>query len=177
MIRKLLSVLFAGLILFNLCGYFFVFKCDQIYLKSEMKRMIKSGSIHGVNEEIIIVNPSSDPDFKMLDKDEISYHGKMYDVISSGISGNSIIYRCINDTREEQLIAHYDKYSSSVAGMNLPERSKTSQAMLYHIIKQALVNQYSFQQPSDFSVILFSQPYSKIHSITILPSYPPPRSF
>lgn len=175
MIRKILSVLFAGLILFNLCGYFFVFKCDQIYLKSEMKRIIKSGSFHGFNEEVIIVNPSSDPDFKILDKDEILYHGKMYDVISSGTSGNSVIYRCINDTQEEQLISHYDKYSTCVAGMNLPERSKTSQAMLYHIIKQALVNKYSLQQPSIYSVILFAEPYSKVHSLTILPSYPPPR--
>ncbi|MGA3012527.1 MAG: hypothetical protein ABSD71_00690 [Bacteroidales bacterium] len=176
MIRKILSVLFAGLILFNLCGYYFVFKCDQMYLKSEMKRMIKSGSFHGFNEEVIIVNPSSDPDFKMLDKDEISYHGKMYDVISSGTSGNSSIYTCINDTKEEQLIAHYDKYSTCISGMNLPERSKTSQAMLYHIIKQALVNKYSFQQPSNFSVILLSEPDSRVHSVTILPSYPPPRS-
>jgi len=175
MIRKILSVLFAGLILFNLCGYFFVFKCDQVYLKSEMKRMIKSGSFHGFNEEVIIVNPSSDPDFKILDKDEISYHGKMYDVISSGISGNSVIYRCINDTKEEQLISHYDKYSTILTGMNLPERSKTSTAMLYHIIKQALVNNYSFQQPSIYSIILFAEPYSKVHSVIILPSYPPPR--
>ena len=175
MIRKILSILFAGLILFNLCGYFFVFKCDQIYLKSEMKRMIKTDSFQGFNEEVIIVNPANDRDFKMLDKDEISYRGKMYDVISSGISGNSIIYRCINDTKEEQLIAHYDKYSACIAGMNLPERSKTSQAMLYHIIKQALVNKYSFQQPSKFSVILFSEPDSRVHSVTILPSYPPPR--
>jgi hypothetical protein len=175
MIRKILSILFAGLILFNLFGYYFVFKCDQIRVKSEMKEMISNGSFRDQNVEVLIINPATDRDFKMPDKDEIWYHGKMYDVISTKTSGTSLIFRCINDTKEEQLLARYDKYSTWVAGMNLPERSRNSQAMLYHIIKQALVNKYSIQLPTNSSVIVFFEPDSNIQSVTILPSYPPPK--
>ncbi len=176
MIRKILSILFAGLIIFNLCGYYFVFKCDQISIKSEMKNLISNGSNRSHYTEVIIVNPSIDKDFKMLDKDEFSYRGRMYDVISTRFSGNSVIFTCLNDTREEQLIARYDKYSGWLTGMNLPERSKNSQAMLYHIIKYALLNKYSIQPPVISPVILFTEPNSNYHSIAIVPSYPPPRS-
>ncbi|TRZ74584.1 MAG: hypothetical protein D4R97_03900 [Bacteroidetes bacterium] len=174
MIRKFLSILFAGLIIFNLFGYYFVFKCDQIRVKTEMKAMIRSGSFRGY-EEITILNPATDRDFKMLDKDEIRYRGKLYDVISIRISGTSVIFRCINDTKEEQLLARYEKYSTWVTGMNLPERSKNSQAMLYHIIKHALLNKYSVPSPPTYFVVLFFEPHQDFKSVFILPSFPPPR--
>ncbi len=175
MIRKILSILFAGLILFNLSGYYFVFKCDQICIKCEMKGMISNGSFRDHNVDVFLINPATDRDFKILDKDEIWYRGKMYDVISTKISGYSFIFRCINDTKEEQLLASYEKYSTWISGMNLPERSRNSQAMLYHIIKQALVNKYSIQLPTTSSVILFFEPDTNIRSISIQPSYPPPK--
>ena len=174
MIRKFLSLLFAGLILFNLLGYYFVFKCDQIRVKTEMKAMIRSGSFRDY-EEITILNPATNRDFKMLDKGEIRYRGKLYDVISTRISGTSVIFRCINDTKEEQLLARYEKYSTWVTGMNLPERSKNSQAMLHHIIKHALLNKYSVQPPSTSSVVLFFEPVQDLNSIAIQPFSPPPR--
>jgi len=175
MFRKLLSVLFAALILFNISGYYFVFKCDQIRVKGEMKAMIRSSAFKIQSEEIIIVNPSSDPNFKMIDKDEILYKGKMYDVISTKHSGSSVIFRCINDRKEEQLLARYDKYSTWVAGLNAPVKSKNSQAMLYHIIKHALINKYSLQPPSASCVLLFSEPSGMHDSQPLLPDFPPPR--
>jgi len=175
MIRKFLSIFFAVLILFNLCGYYFVFKCDQIRLKKEMTETIRNGSFRGNYEEITILNPATDRDFKILDKGEIQYRGKLYDVISTRTYGNSVVFRCINDTKEEELLARYDNYSSWVTGMNLPEKSKNSQAMLYHIIKYALLNKYSIQPPSTSSVILFSETSSDFLSPLLLPDFPPPR--
>ena len=174
MIRKFFSLFFAGMMLFNLFGYYFVFKCDQICVKNEMKEMIRNGSLYGHYEEITILNPATDRNFKMLDKDEILYRGKMYDVISSKTSGTSVVFRCINDTKEEQLLASFNKYSTWVTGMNLPERSRNSQAMLHHIIKHALLNNFSVQPPSVSSVLLFFEPVRDFNSISIQPSFPPP---
>jgi hypothetical protein len=174
MIRKFFSLFFAGMMLFNLFGYYFVFKCDQICVKREMKGMISNGSFRDYNVDVFFINPATDRNFKMLDKDEILYRGKMYDVISSKTSGTSVVFRCINDTKEEQLLARYDKYSTWVTGMNLPERSKNSQAMLHHIIKHALLNKYSVQPPSTSSVLLFFEPVRDFNSISIQPSFPPP---
>ncbi len=175
MIRKFFSIFFAGVILFNIFGYYFVFRCDQIHVKREMKGMISTGSFQDHTIDVFLINPATDRDFKMLDKEEFCYQGKMYDVISSKASGTSIIFRCINDTKEEQLLASYDKYSRLISGMSLPERSRNTQAMLYHIIKQALVNKYSIHTPTVYSVILFFEPDSKIKSIILIPSAPPPK--
>ncbi|MGA2823090.1 MAG: hypothetical protein ABSE72_06140 [Bacteroidales bacterium] len=176
MIRKIFSLFFAGMMFFNLFGYYFVFKCDQIYVKNEMKEMIRDGSLRGQYEEITILNPATDRNFKMIDKDEILYRGKIYDIISSKTSGTSVVFRCINDTKEEQLLARFDKYSTWVTGMNLPERSKNSQAMLHHIIKHALLNKYSVQLPSVSFILLFFGPLQDFNSISIQPSFPPPWS-
>ena len=175
MIRKTLSVLFAALILFNLFGYYFVFKCDQVRVKGEMKAMMRSSSFQAHSREIIILNPATDRDFKMIDKDEILYHGKLYDIISTRNSGSSIIINCVNDTKEEQLLSCYNKYSTWVAGMNAPEKSRNNQAMLYHIIKHALINKYSVQPPSTSSMMLFFEPIGKLSSQPLLPDFPPPR--
>jgi len=174
MIRKILSILFAGLLLFNLFGYFFVFKCDQIQVKNEMKGMIRNGSLRASYEKIIVQNPGTNPDFKLLEKGEIEYQGKLYDVISSRVSGTSVIFTCIKDTKEEQLLSRFSN-SSSMAGMNLPEKSKNSQALLYHIIKHALLNKQSVQPPLTSFVFLFTKLLLSFHSISILPDFPPPR--
>lgn len=174
MVRKFLSLLFAGLILFNIFGYYFVFRCDQIQVKNEMKARMRSSSFRSHYEEISILNPSADPDFKMIDKDEFRYHGMLYDIISARVSGKTVTFRCINDTREEQLLSRYNHYSISVAGMNAPEKNRNSQALLYHIIKHALLNTYTVQPPSTASVILFFEPGGDFKSIAIQPSFPPP---
>ena len=176
MIRKFLSILFAGLILFNLFGYYFVFKCDQIGVRTAMNSMIKNGSYGANCEEITILNPTTNREFKMLDKGEIQYRGKLYDVISTRVKGTSLVFRCINDTKEEQLIAQYHNYSSWFAGINLPERSKNSQAILYHIIKNALLNKQSVQPPMTSSIVLFFETVGDFNSISILPDFPPPRT-
>jgi hypothetical protein len=135
-----------------------------------------NGSYGNNCEEITILNPTTDREFKMLDKGEIQYRGKLYDVISIRVKGTALVIRCINDTNEEQLLAQYHNYSNWFTGLNLPERSKNSQAMLYHIIKNALLNSQSVEPPVTSSNILFFEPVSDLNSISILPDFPPPRT-
>jgi hypothetical protein len=174
MIRKALSILFAGLILFNLFGYYFVFRCDQARIKREMRAMLRNGSCRGW-EEITVQNPESNPDFKRIDSKEFRYQGRMYDIISVRFLVNSVVFRCINDTREEQLIARYEGYSSLVAGMNVPEKNKSSRALLHHIIKQALTESFSLSRPFASVVVLLSRPSAEFNGSTPPPPVPPPR--
>jgi hypothetical protein len=176
MIRKIFSLVFAGLILFNLFGYYFVFRCDQLRTKSEMKAMIRNGSFAGFTREIIVNNPSTNPDFKMLEKGEFRYRGKMYDVISVRVSGNSLIFRCVNDIREERIVARLEKFTSLLAGMNVPEKNKNSQALLHHIIKHALVENYSITVPGTCTIERFFNHSCSFTSVIITPPPPPPWS-
>jgi hypothetical protein len=177
MLRKIFSIVFAGLILYNLCGYYFVFQYDQAQVKQVMNERIRDGVENEKQYvEITILNPGVDADFKMLDKGEFLYHGKLYDVVSEKVSGKSIIFRCINDTKEEQLFANYDRYLDWVSGVNAPEKSKHSQAMLYHLIKQALVKNYSPVKTNSYSTIIYYNPTFELISYYITPISPPPRA-
>ena len=175
MIRKSISLLLATLVLFNIFGYYLLFQCEQIRVKKGMNEMIANGALRASCEEITILNPATDHDFIMLDKGEIRYHGKLYDVISTRVSGTSVILRCINDTREEKLLARYEKFSTRISAMNLPEKSRNSQAMLYHIIKHALLNKYSVQPPSASFIAVCFKPIRDFNSLAIEPNFPPPK--
>lgn len=176
MIRKTLSVVFALLILFNISGYWFVFQYDQVTIRTAMKAMIRNGSYRGFDQEITVLNPPGNPDFRQIDKGEFLYRGKLYDIISSRVSGTSIVFRCINDTKEEQLQARCDRFSSTIAGMNIPERSRTGNALLHHIIKHALTERYTLQPPLAAASIRFANPSQLVTALPIVPSLPPPKS-
>ncbi|MCX6244339.1 MAG: hypothetical protein NTU98_06485 [Bacteroidetes bacterium] len=175
MIRKLFSFLFAGLILFNLCGYFFVFQCEQLRVKNEMKGLIRNGFFRNEYEEITISDPAGNRDLTILDKNEIRYRGKLYDIVSSKVSGNSVTYICINDTKEEKLVAQCHNYITWSAGLNSPGKSRTSQAMAYHIIKHAFPPHHSLIPTADsFRNVEWIDPTAKLNSISLKPFSPPP---
>ena len=177
MVRKVLSIVFAGLILYNLGGYYFVFQYDQAQVKNVMKGLIRAGyPTEKQYVEIIILDPATDVNFTMLDKGEFLYQGKMYDVVSEKLSGKSITFRCVNDTKEEQLFADYHHFLNCVSGFNAPERSKHSQAMLYHLIKHALVKNNSPLNITVYSTILFYHPTTELISFCITPISPPPKA-
>jgi hypothetical protein len=177
LIRKFFSVLFAGLILFNLCGFFFVFRYEQDSLKKEMKGWIRSGFFRGQYEQITVTNPSACKDLRILDKDEIIYRGKLYDVVSSAVSGNTITFLCINDTKEEGLVAHYDNFLKWTTGLNSPQKSRTGQAMVYHIIKHAFLPHITFTAPEfSFQPVKWADPCSDLNSISPKPFSPPPET-
>ena len=177
MIRKIIFFLFTGLILFNLCGYFFVFQCEQYRLKNEMKGLIKNGFFRNEYEQITVTDPANNKDLKILDKNEIRYRGKLYDIVSLKVSGNTITYLCINDTREEKLVAQFTDYLSLSAGLNSPQKSRNSQAMVYHIIKQAFLSCFSFTPLAvSFLLVKWIDPAAKLNSLNLKPFSPPPKT-
>ena len=108
--KKIISIVFLGLFLLNSCGYYFIFSYDQGILQDEMKRLIHAGYFKDQNEQVIITDPSSDPDFKWVEKGEFRYKGKLYDLISIEVKGTTFVFNCINDKKEEQLIARHDQF-------------------------------------------------------------------
>ncbi|HSN50163.1 MAG TPA: hypothetical protein VLR52_02950, partial [Bacteroidales bacterium] len=123
MIKKISAVLMAGLILFNLFGYYFVFRSEQAVLKEEMRGLIRShktGFFQNQNttghrkdffrsacEQIKV--SLNDPCFQWVETGEFRFHGKLYDVISQKSSGQEIIFYCINDQQEETLLSAYHR--------------------------------------------------------------------
>jgi len=173
--KKILSIVFIGLFLLNSCGYYFIFSYNQGALRDEMRNLIHAGYFRDHYEQLVIANPSSDPEFKWAEKGEFRYNGKLYDLISLEVKGNTIILNCINDKKEDELISRHDQFQHLLTGINSPERAKNTRALQTLVIKQALLRSFLFQPPTSSLHVVFYKPFHDFKSITISPNYPPPR--
>jgi hypothetical protein len=174
--KKIVSIVFVGLFLLNCFGYYFIFSYNQDVLQNEMKSLIRTGYFKDQYEKLIISNPSIDPDFKWAEKGEFRYKGKLYDLIFMEVTGTTTVIICINDKKEEQLIARHDQFQNLLTSMNSPGRTKNTKAMQNLVIKQALLRNFLIQSPVNSTQVLFLDPTSFLNSITLTPASPPPRS-
>jgi hypothetical protein len=175
-VRKILSILFLGLFLFNTGGYYFVFRYNQSLIRDEIKGMIRSGNANAEYTVLRISSPLLDPGFKRIDRNEFRYHGRMYDIIREVDEGDATLFYCINDTKEESLLAGYDKILKGSSEYGSHEKSNRAHAILYHIITLAIITyqetpvSYPLDMPSHAYVpIRISQPFH-------IPVSPPPEA-
>jgi hypothetical protein len=172
--KKILSILLLGIFLFNTMGYYFVFKVNQSILRCEIRGMINSGFHKEMCILVKIDCPDSNPNFKKLDHHEFSYCGRLYDIVSESVKGNTTWYYCINDKQEERLIAGFEKIQNLNLGVGSSGKAKQSQALLYHLITIALIKEpivLAYPQPLK---VVFG--YNHLHLLTPLniPVSPPP---
>lgn len=164
------------LFLFNTMGYFFVFRINQSFIRSEVKGIIKAGCLKANYTLLKISNPKSNPDFKKTEKDEFLYLGRMYDIVREWTKDDTTYFYCINDKQEEQLIAGFQSIQKFVPGTGSSDKAKHTLAILYHVITIALLNELTVpvqKQPVDFKFCEYTyQPHSSCQT----PISPPPKA-
>jgi hypothetical protein len=106
-LKKLLSYIILVLFVYNLAGYYVVFKGWQTGIRYQIKKQLRSDFQKGSYD--VLKFSKSDIALKkvILDwekDDEFCYGNSMYDVKSIKETPDSIFYTCINDRREKQLI-------------------------------------------------------------------------
>jgi hypothetical protein len=140
-VKKIIAFGLLGLFLFNTGGYFFLFRINQSVIQEEVKSLIRSGLCEDSYILLKIQNPSADPDLKMTAKDEFLYKGHMYDIARQVTRGNTTWFYCVNDRKEESLLARYQHISPMISGFGAHEKAKHSQAILHFIsINLAILN-------------------------------------
>jgi hypothetical protein len=172
--KKLFAFSLAVLFFFNTWGYFWIFCYNRQVVRSEMHDLLKSGLFHNTFSIIRIVNPSSNPDFKWTERDEFNYKGNLFDIISEKQEGTVTVFICINDRKEEIVLAAFRQSFDQSAGQTNPAKAKHAQAMLYHIITLALVNEITNPTPQNASDITFYIPDYSLASKYHLTAVPPP---
>ncbi len=168
-------MLIVLLFLFNIMGYYFVFSYNQLLVRNEMKGLIKAGSFEGLSVVLKILNPASNNDFRRIDKEEFEYKGMLYDIVSEKKEGNFTIFRCIIDKNEEKLLTGFHHYFELSSGQNNPVKAKHALALLYHVIKLALLENRWNQSPVIPKKISFLNPIPPLTSIFYPPASPPPK--
>jgi hypothetical protein len=172
--KKCSSILVLGFFLFNTMGYYFVYKVNQSIIQSEIRNIIRSG----IHEEMYILvkveHPADNPDFRLLDHNEFSYCGKLYDIASETVKENVTWYYCINDKQEERLIAGFEKIQDLNPVSGPSDKTKHTMALLYHLVTIALVKEpVVFSYPQPLKVIFGYTPHHPSTSFQI-PLSPPP---
>ena len=175
LMKKLFAIFLVALFLFNTVGYYFVFSYNQYTIRKEIHCLIRTRYFEGSCIMLQISTPLLNSDFKWLETGEFRYKGVLYDVISEKSVGQITTFHCINDKQEEKLIAGLSHSQEFAFGQNNPARTKHATAMLYHVIKLALVENrwnYSPQVPMEIS---FFNPINLLSSVLRPPISPPPR--
>jgi hypothetical protein len=173
--KRVFASLIIVIFLFNMMGYYFVFSYNQHFVRNEMKGLIKSGYFEGLSIALKISNPASNNDFRRVSKGEFEYKGMLYDIVSEKKEGNFTIFRCINDKNEEKLLAGFHQYFELSYSQNNPVKAKHALALLYHVIKLALLDNHWNQSPVVPIEISFLNPILPLSSIFYPPDFPPPK--
>jgi hypothetical protein len=174
--RRIAAILMTLLFLFNTMGYYFVFSYSRCLFRNEMKQCIRAGDFEKSSIILKIKDPSRCADFERLGKDEFRYMNDLYDIVSEFRSGDTTIFICINDNKEEQLLAGFHNFIESTTFQNNPAKARHAIAMNYHLVRIALLTETGRTHPSQTPITLaFNNTIYSLSSILYPPPYPPPK--
>lgn len=108
MFRRIAAISLLFMFLIYLGGVYPVFKLGQWHVRTEMKRRIKE-SVPESELFTISFSTSHAPSIEWLrEGKEFRYKGRMYDVVRTKNTPDSVHYQCIDDSQETHLFAHLD---------------------------------------------------------------------
>lgn len=117
--KRAASAILLSLFLYNIVGYYFAFTVSDLQNRSEMSLNVKNSKhletlrIHRSDLNNALFDP---------DKKEILYKGEMYDVKSQNVDGEYIVFHCINDSKEKNLLANLNDNTKN----NIDTKSSSS---------------------------------------------------
>ena len=175
--KKLLSILFLFIFLFNLAGYYVVFTIMQQSAKRDMKAFIKKNPETDELEKVVISSKemSSSAIFKFTDDNEFIYNGELFDVVSKTTDGDNTVFYCLDDRNEEKLFAGLNEHIKNNCDQNSASKNLSLQ-LIKNIIKEALPDNYSEMKPSQYITFLYSDFNPILHKQFIQVIAPPPKA-
>lgn len=148
-----------------------MFKIQQCAIKADMRSKIKDSNLDlfQIKLPIEVYNKS------MIDDNEITFQGKMYDIKSIKIVQNQVYLLVLLDTFEQEIINKIKSFFSETS-------DNATAGIVYEIIKMMkLVYQNNIKHHLSkpiITVFLLHNSKNKLitlFSITNKPSYPPPQ--
>jgi len=113
--------------LFNTLSNLIVFESMYYSIHNEVKSILIK-SISNNNLFTIIINNKNKLNFRVTDKDEFIYNGKMYDIVRQKSEGDTTIYYCFDDNKEDILFANLNIYVKNNMDSN-PLKTKAQQIL------------------------------------------------
>jgi hypothetical protein len=139
--KKILSIILLLVFVYNIAGFFVIFKLQQYSAEKAMKTFIRKNMSNAGLEKVVVPNAeitSGSSDFRFQDdNEEFFYKGKLYDIVRTTNDGNSTVFYCINDKNEERVYAMFNEHIQQNTDQNVPIRSNTA-TLVKGMIKDAI---------------------------------------
>jgi uncharacterized protein (UPF0333 family) len=171
-LKKIFSLVFLIIVLFNVVGYFIVFKVEQFQVKSEIKSAIRAGLS---TEALVIINidKSDAGSIEWMEfGEEFRFKDNLYDVVKYTETKKTITYYCINDSREESLFSNLTEHINIHVATN--NAQKDSKKLNKHVIKLYFLTVQQSVLPATCMFINLPPKTIIFASATIKKLIPPP---
>ncbi len=129
--KKAISIFLLSLFLFNILGYYIVFKAAQYQIQTEVYKNVR---LKELTTLIISKKDISAVEWLKQGK-EFRYKGDMYDIVSSEETNEKITFRCIKDDKEKHLAEVLEGHIDSHVASDQPGQNKSSKNLTNHLIK------------------------------------------
>jgi hypothetical protein len=142
-LKKLLTYIVLILFIYNLAGYYIVYKGWQKGIRQQIKYQIGHGL--KLSEIEVLAFSKADLQTKTIileweNDDEFRYNNYMYDVVSSKETNDSIVLLCINDHKEKKLLDQFEAYVNQQQDNSSSKHSKPFK------ILEDLIKDYCYPQ-------------------------------
>jgi len=154
---KILSVFLCGLLIYNSLGYLVVFSVMRMAIRHQMWSQLSTLSDDKMTTFSFNKN-NPESRLKIINRHEIRVDGKLYDIVRKSENGNHIKFVCINDEKEEQLIAKLKIVDSR--DQSSPLRTVTSE-----IVEKIIKSGYSVEDSGqkEIGCMITSKNFREIH--------------
>jgi hypothetical protein len=174
-LKKTLSILLIFVLIYNLIGYYTVFKVLQYQVRDEVKQRIK----HAVpDDELVLISISTVDDKSLVwtkPQKEFRYNGEMYDVVKLKIKEDSIVYYCIHDFKESKLFSELGDYVKRYVADN-PNQRRKAEILLERLIKDYFIQVFTINISYKEFINLRYRKYLRAYpSVCLKVLTPPPK--
>jgi hypothetical protein len=163
-VRRGFAYFFLVIFLYNSMGNYLVFELNKFRVKQEVQAMIRNRKLISQCQVFKVFQPENNPDLQRIERREIRFKGRLYDIIRETKEANVTTFYCIQDKMEELLIA----------GFKEAQNRKTTLALLHHLITQALPVELKSIAERPFTEVLFRDRTSPVTPVyPAMPGHPP----
>lgn len=170
--KKVLSILLLLIFLYNLTGYYVVFRVLQYRVRREIKYRIKQN----ISDDELVLISISITDDKCLTwtkpNKEFRYKEEMYDIVRQETKEDMILYYCVHDFKESKLFSDLDGHVQRHIADN-PKQRKKAENLLKKVTKdyffQVLIINNSHRASQNLKYKKYLQAYNSICLDVITP--------
>lgn len=119
--KRLFSVLFLIVFIWQLAGFFIYFEIERYYVRKDIKRAIKHSLPQNQYKQFNFTNKEF-KDLTWINDHEFKMNGRLYDVVKKNKSNVGFSVYCIDDMQETVLFAQLDEATASNLN-NQPEKA------------------------------------------------------